>query len=185
MIKETLQAVADATIQEPVIMDVDVRPRSKVFSLLQDWGISPKKRALTITPIVMGNLIRISKLLVDIDMTIYDMNNLLESNYKAISQYGDSVVKIVAIAVHNGRSEPPKSLEHFIRDNFSSQELLAVLGIVVKQMNVSSFMSSIISLKGFSVLESGRKSEMSPASSAEIIAPGASLEALQSISGLQ
>jgi hypothetical protein len=172
--KETLQAVADAALQEPVIMDVDVKPQSRFFALLQKYGLKPKVRTLTIHPIVMGNLIRISKLLIDIDMTVFDLKQLLESNYQAMAKYGDHVVQVVAIAVHNGKSEPPRELVEFIRYNFTSHELLAVLGLVAKQMNVMSFMSSIISIKGMNVLTSQK--EMSPISQGEIIAPGASLE---------
>jgi hypothetical protein len=181
MNKETLQAVASATIQEPVVMDVDIKPQSRFFALLQHWGIRPKKRTLIIEPIVLGNLIRISKLLIEVDMNVFDLKDLLESNYQAISKYGDIISRIVAIAIHNKKDAPPKSLEAFISYNFTPQELLSVLGIVVQQMNVTGFMSSIISIKGFSVLESR---EMSP-QTGEIIAPGASLEALQSISDSQ
>lgn len=180
--KETLKQVADATIQQPITLDVDIKPRSRVHAFLQERGILPKKRALVITPIVLGNLMRISKILIDIDMTIYDVSNLLESNYQAIHRYGESMARIIAIAVHNKESEPPASLVGFILNNFTASELLGVVNVVGKQMELSNFMSSIISMKGFSVLQSGAGSEVSPIDQGSQIAPGTLSEELPSIS---
>lgn len=176
---ETLQNVSDAIIQEPVILDVDVKPQSRFFAFLQEKGLIPKVRTMVIHPITMGNLMRISKLLVDIDMNIFDFKNLLESNYQAMAKYGDHVVNVVAIAVHNKKTNPPAELAEFIRYNFTSQELFTVLGLVARQMNVTGFMSSIISIKGMSLLEMSREKQ------GEIIAPGASLEELQNTSDSQ
>jgi hypothetical protein len=187
--KETLEQVADATIQQPITLEVDIKPNSRVHRFLQDRGILPKKRALVLHPIVLGNLMRISKILVSIDMTIFDMQNLLESNYQAIMQHGEGMAKIVAIAVHNQKTEPPKSLEKFILYNFTAHEMLGVCGIVGKQMDISNFMSSIISMKGFNVLQSERKNaeksiEVSPIERGSQIAPGMSSEVLQNTSVL-
>jgi hypothetical protein len=151
--KETLSQVSDATAQEPITIDVDVKPVNKVHGKLQKWGILPKKRSFTLNPITMGSLVKISKLLLDIDMDVYKADRLLESNYEAISKHGETMAKIVAIAITNTKPGPSKRLVSFIVFNFTTKELLYVLSIVMKQMDLTSFMSSIISVKGMNILE--------------------------------
>lgn len=167
---DILSQVSDVVTQKPIELDVDVQPANCVHQLLQRWKVMPVKKTLTIRPITYGNLIRISNLLLSIDMKVFDMGNLLEGNYRAISMHAESVAKVVAIAIHNRRDEPPASLTKFITYNFTAQEMANTLTIVLKQMNVLGFMSSIISVRGLNVLESGianaknaSVNEMSPA----------------------
>ena len=175
--KEVLKQVSDVATQKPVELVVDVLPANIIYRYLQRWKVLPAKRTFTIRPITYGNLIRISNLLLSIDIKVFDMKNLLESNYNAITQHGESVARVVAIAIHNSRDEPPASLTRFILFNFTSQEMLSTLNIVLQQMNVTSFMSSIISIRGLNVLESGiasvsSVSEVSPKDQGSQIAPG-------------
>jgi hypothetical protein len=176
---DILSHVSDVATQKAAELEVDILPTGKVHSLLQAWKVLPKKRLFTINPVTYGNLIRISKLLLSIDMSVFDMKNPLESNYHAIAGNAETIAKVVAIAIHNNRSEPPASLVQFILFNFTSNEMVGTLGIVLKQMNVAGFMTSIISVRGLNVLESGiasvknaNESEMSPMDQREIIAPG-------------
>jgi hypothetical protein len=177
--EDILSKVSDVTTQQPVELEVDVLPVNIVHQYLQQWKILPKKRRFTIGGTTYGNLIRISKLLLSINMKVYDLKNPLESNYLAIDQNAETIAKVVAIAVHNKRTEPPASLVQFILFNFSAAEMVSTLGIVMKQMNVTGFMTSIISVRGLNVLESGTASaknanenETSPMDQGSQIAPG-------------
>jgi hypothetical protein len=174
---EVLKQVSDVATQKPIEMDVDIQPVNIVHRYLQRWKVMPTKRTFTIRPITYGNLIRISNLLLSIDMKVFDMKNLLDSNYNAITKHAESVAKVVAIAIHNNRDEPPASVTRFVLFNFTSQEMMSTLNIVLQQMNVTGFMYSIISIRGLNVLESGTAnassvSEVSPLTAGEIIAPG-------------
>lgn len=176
---DILTKAADVTTDKPVELEVDILPRNIIHRQLQKWKLLPTKRRFSITGTTYGNLIRISKLLLSIDMKVYDLKNVLESNYLAISQNAETIAKVVAVAVHNKRSEPPASLARFILFNFSSNEMVATLGIVLKQMNITGFMTSIISVRGLNVLESGiasvrnaNENEMSPMDQGSQIAPG-------------
>lgn len=176
---EILNQVASVATQKPIELEVDILPANSVHRLLQRWKVLSLKRVFIMRPITYGNLIRISNLLLGIDMKVFDMKNPLESNYQAITQHAETIAKVVAIAIHNSRSEPPATLARFILFNFTSDEMLSTLSIVLKQMNVAGFMSSIISIRGLNVLESGIVSamnvsgnEMSPMDQGSQIAPG-------------
>lgn len=115
-------------------------------------------------PITLGNLVRISRLLLEMDTRDIDMGNILEANYKLIADHGLQLARMIALAVHNQRSEPPDRLVHFIRDHFSARELAQAAGIVLKQMDLQSFMTTIISVKKMTV--------MSPKEQGRLIASG-------------
>jgi hypothetical protein len=176
---ETLSKAADATVQEPVVIEVDINPQGFLHRLLQKWKWLPRKRKFVIEPIKMGSLIRISKLMLSIDMSVFDMRNLLESNYKAIDKHASTMARIVAVAIQNNKHQPSEKLVEFVLNNFTSHELRMVASMVLKQMDVTSFMSSIISIKGTNVLEmqaatapGAKENEVSPLTQGRGIAPG-------------
>lgn len=148
-----LSSVADMVTQQPVELEVDIAPRNRMHAVLQQWGILPKKKVLVIRPIYYGTLIRISQLLLGIDMSKYDISHVHESNYTIIRDHGIAIATIIAEAIHNRRSAAPERLVSFIMDNFTNKELLSTLLIVLQQMNIKDFMTSIISVRGMNVLE--------------------------------
>lgn len=168
--EEVLKKVSDTVVQQPVQLEVDIRPAGRAHAWLQRIGLMPRKRTLTISPITFGNLIRASDLILGIDPKRFNMDNLLQSNYEAIRDHGQAIARIVAIAIHNGRKEPPAGLIRFILDHFTSHELMTVMSVVLRQMNISDFMTTIISVRGLNVLQT----EMSPADQGSQIAPGIS-----------
>lgn len=150
---ETLKQVADATLQEPVQFEVDVYPQNNYQKLLQKWGRLPEKRVFVIRPIVYGNMIRISRLFLEIDMEVLDEKNLLEGNYRLMDQYGEKLAEVIAVAVQNTKAKPSRALTNFFVEQCSSWELYRICLIVRKMMGVQNFMNTIISMRGLTVLE--------------------------------
>lgn len=174
--KQPLSSVSDTVLDKPIKLEVDIVPVNKVHDYLQKKGWKPKKKTFDLHRINMGTLIRISRILLDIDVSIFDKNNLLESNYRAIDQYGEKLAECVALCIHNKKSEVPHSLVQMVLTSFTTAELSRVLSIVLKQMDVASFMNSIISIKGANILAkstAGAKNASGMSQVAgEIIAPG-------------
>lgn len=161
---ETLGRVSDSILQEPVKITVDVRATSVMEKWLMKWGIKPSKRVFAIYPIVFGNLIRISKLVRSINMNL-QATNLLDASFEAMSEHGDAMARIIAMAIQQQKQEPSEKMVRFILGNFTAQEMKTVLSVVLRQMDVQSFMMSIISMKGLNVLDKKEngKAEVSPA----------------------
>jgi len=160
--------VADALLQSEIVISFDIRPVNFLHELLQRFKLSPIKLKYVMRPVTLGTLIKISKLLIDIDMSIFDIKNLLESNYQAIVKHGRSYATIVAIAIHGKPGQVPESLVNNIVNNFTTKELEATMNIVFRQMDIKNFMSSIISMKG-----NLQVVEMSQKMPEELIASGA------------
>jgi hypothetical protein len=166
MSANTLKKVADTILEEGIDIDFDVRSQGRWHSLLQWLRIKPKVVTKRLKPVTLGTLIKISKLLIDIDMSVFDMKNLLESNYQAIVKHGGAVAKIVAIAIDGRRADPPQDLVDMVIDNFTAKELQATTALIFGQMDIENFMLSIFSVKGgMQILEKSQVQE-------ELIAPG-------------
>lgn len=176
MKENTLNRVADAALNEPVKLEIDVKAKNYLHKVLQKIGWLKTKEKFEISGINMGTLIKVSRIVIGIDTSFFTKDNLLESNFKAMDKYGEDLAKCIAHCIHNKKSEPPQALINFILFNFTSTEMYRVLGIVIKQMDVSSFMSSIISIKGVNILvnpdanvQPVKEMSLQPG---EIIAPG-------------
>lgn len=173
MEKETLQKVSDTTTDKPVTIEVDIYPQTRVQAFLQRWGVLPKKRVFLLKPIFLGTMLRISKLLLTLDMKLPEKDgtpgfNHLEANYEAISQHAGTMAKIVALAIQNTEKEPDGKLERFVMNNFTSKEMMSVLIAVLNQMDLKNFMISIISVRGLNVLETRKAASVMDVSAAEV-----------------
>ena len=149
---DVLQRVSDTVTNQPITITVDVKDRSRLDVLLR----RNKIRVFEVSQITLGNLIRISKLLREIDVNEFKSitkETILDSNYSLMERHGHCLAKIVATALHNRKNGAPVELIEFIEANFTASELLNVLSVVLKQMDVASFMSTIISIRGLSILE--------------------------------
>lgn len=154
---ETLSKVSTTLTQAPVKIEIDIPAKNWLHQLLQRHRILPAKRTFYIKPVTLGNLSRISKLLLEINVEGFDPGKFLESNYELLDKHGKAIAEVVAIAITNTKAYPSKELIDFIRFNLNAKDLLKVLGIVLKALDVSSFTLSITLIKGLNVLEKSEK----------------------------
>lgn len=155
--KHILEKATNTVLDESILLSVDIKPKNNTHRSLQRWGILPVKKIFAVRPIVYGNLVRISKLLLGIDTAVLNSGSMIEGNYRLMGDYAKIIAKVIAIAIHNRKKEPSDSLIDFIYYNFSSKEGLQVLKIVQQQMGVTDFMTTIILARGLNVLENEPK----------------------------
>lgn len=168
--EETLKAVADTTLETPDVIEVDIQPQSRIETILQKWGVLPKKRVFELKPVYYGTLIRISKLLLSLKFDTSGDKSMLESNYQAIIDNGEALAEIIALAIQNDEHKVKPGLKKLVLNNFTAAEMGKVLPLVVKRMDLTNFMLTIISAKGLNVLamnkpvivENAETSEVSP-----------------------
>lgn len=175
-INDILSQVADTTLEKSVKIAVDVNAKNWIDRWMLRKGWKQSKRYFEISPLRLGSLIRVSKLFLSIDSHILDRTNLIESNYKLMAAHSTTVARIIAAAIHNKETKVPRSLAAFILWNFTTEEMMKVITIVIRQMEVQNFMSTIISVRGLSVLSDREKEKpstvMSPQSQGRKIASG-------------
>jgi hypothetical protein len=148
--ENVLKQVSDAVTDKPVTVTITVKPNGRLHKLLQKHRIAARERVFSVTQTRLGNLERISKLLVDMGGNLSEMAS---NPYDAISKFTPHLVGIVAIGLYNRKEEPPDSLYRFIEENVTPREMLGIVGVLLSQMNVTGFISTIILTRGLNVLE--------------------------------
>lgn len=168
---DILKRVSDTTLDKPDTIKVDVQPQGKLQEILQRFGLMKKTRVFLLKPLYLGTLIRISQLVLSLEIKLPESgssSNLLESNYKAVSEHGHTLARIVAIAIQNTEKEPSDRMIRFIVNNFTSQELVGVLTLILLKMDLKNFMTSIISVRGLNVLVSQTNAPVMPVNGNEV-----------------
>lgn len=137
---------ADTLTQKPVEFYVDILNKTKFQRLLKQ----PDKKLFKIYPAVTGTLVRISKELLSLPEAINP--NDINAVYDSMNKHGLTMAKIIAIAVSNSEKEPSDDLIKFFLYNLTAKELKTLVNIVLKQMDVINFITSIVLVKGANIL---------------------------------
>ena len=154
--KDILSATADAVLDNAVRVDIEVLHPAWWERWGMKFGWIPGKRAFQIKPATLGTMIRISKLLLEIEIESLKTNtSALDANYKLYDQHGEQLAQVVALSIKNNKDLPDEKLVRFLQNNLTGKELFSITQVVVKQLDVLSFMSTIISIRGVSLLNPG------------------------------
>ena len=163
--KQIRQDAVDSILEKGVDFTITVQNKS-IFNKLH---LTPVKRKFIIYPIKMGSLLKISKILLDLDTEELlgvmkdDGNgkgkdvNILDLGAKNIVENKDKLIMMIAYGIVNSEKEPPKSLIRFLNDNLTAKEGLKVLTLVIQQMDVSPFLASLASIKGMNLLAKNKE----------------------------
>ena len=155
--KEVKQDAIDSILEKGVDFTITVQNKS----ILNKLHLAPTERKFVIYPIKMGTLLKISKILLDLDTEelLGVMKNegkevnILDLGAKNIIENKDKLVQMIAYGIMNCEKEPPKSLIKFLNENLTAKEGLRLMTLVVQQMDVSPFLASLASIKGMNLLQ--------------------------------
>ena len=168
--KQVKQDAIDSILEKGVDFTITIQNKS----ILNKLHLAPTERKFVIYPIKMGALLKISKILLDLDTEelVGAMKsegkevNILDLGAKNIIENKDKLVKMIAYGIVNSEKEPSKKLIKFLNDNLTAKEGLRLMTLVVQQMDVSPFLASLVSIKGMNLLQT-KKKETTPGESSE------------------
>lgn len=164
--EKTIHKITPALLEETVTLEVDIQPTSKIHEWLQNKKWVPSKRIFKIAPIKMGTLIKISGILCKMDIDILKSKDLLDDYYNVVAKEGRNISLVIALAVVNRKSNPSKRLVNFILRNFKAKDLVNTLQVVINQMDITSFINSMVLIGKMNLHKT------SPAEQGSQIAPG-------------
>ena len=159
--KQVKQDAIDSILEKGVDFTITIQNKS----ILNKLHLAPTERKFVIYPIKMGALLKISKILLDLDTEelVGAMKsegkevNILDLGAKNIIENKDKLIKMIAYGIVNSEKEPSKKLIKFLNDNLTAKEGLKLMTLVIQQMDVSPFLASLVSLKGMNLLASKKE----------------------------
>lgn len=162
------QEAVDSILEKGVDFTVAIQNKN----ILHKLKLTPPERKFVIYPIKMGALLKISEILLDlnIDELVNVMKgegkgvNLLDLGAKNIIENKDKLIKMIAYGIRNCDKEPPESLIRFLNENLTTKEGLKLMMLIVQQMDVNPFLASLVSIRGMNLLQT-KKQAITPGES--------------------
>jgi len=180
--KEILKKVADTLLDDAIEISLKIKPKNRFEQLMQKYGLMPTAKKYHTTGITLRNMIRISKVLLSVNLKPIPDHETLEWSYEVVQDQAFKMADVIAIAIHNKKSERPDCLVDTILDSMDSKALMRYSDLIRDQLNLSDFISSIASVRTMNILTEA--SPMRPEIIAEpIVVSGESAETSSSIFG--
>lgn len=151
------------------------------FGKKAETQIIPVKRAYCITGATLRTMLRVTKLILQMDGVVQPKNITSDWILSLVANNVELTAQAIAAAIHNRKSEVPAKLVDEILDNIDSDDLQKVMAAVIDKLNLTSFISTIGSVRSMQMMQT--ETQPSPQEQVETIAPGQQLESLQSILG--
>jgi hypothetical protein len=148
-----IDKIPEVLEQKAIKIQFDVK-RTGIYRLLQKIKLIEEKKTYEIKPLTLGSLMRISKEVEGISDELFNQkdDNLMAANIKAMGAHSEALARVIAIGLSGRKGEPSTRIVNDVLNNFTPSDMMKVLNIILKQMNVMGFMSSIISIKGMSLV---------------------------------
>ncbi len=155
--KQIRQNAVNSILEKGVDFTIKIQNKN-IFHRL---NLIPSEREFVIYPIKMGTLLKISKILLDLNtneligaMKKKDKEiNFMDLGAKNIVENKDKLIKMIAYGIVNSEKEPSKKLIRFLNENLTTKEGLKLMTLVIQQMDVSPFLASLVSIKGMNLLQ--------------------------------
>ncbi len=165
--KNVLNDVVETIEENPISFDITIAPQTAFHKWLQKLKLKPVKKSFVLKPVVMGNMLRISKLALSINPDELKRDHgFADVAYQLIGQHSETLLEIIAIAIQNNRQKPSAALIKLLRENLSAAEVSKLISMVLMKLDLKNFIISIISTRGLNILETGEKktseNEVSP-----------------------
>lgn len=156
-----LAQVGKTVIQQPKTIEVEIRPKNRLQKLLMKKGFLKSKRVFTIYPISVGNRFRISPIALKIPERLFSKQVEEGELWKAIKDYTEDLIYVVAVCIENRRKEPSKALLNFLL-SIDDEKFYELLDASLSMAGVPNFTKSIILIRGQNVI-TAKDADVKPA----------------------
>jgi len=148
--KEISQRTVNALLEEGTSFKVTIRKKKWYHKL----KLRPVERNFVLYPIKLAPLHKVSELLMSIaTVEVLEGEDVLKTGIQSVVENQEIILKAVAYAIHNDKGKPSIGLVPFLRNNLTAQELLQLLIIIVRQMDVVDFLSGIALIQKINILK--------------------------------
>lgn len=169
--QQILSASANAITQSELKLVIDKVPTNLLQKAMLKLKLTPRKHVYNIKPLYFGALIKVSQLILTLPESLSESTTEATATaiYSLIANHGHTVTTVIATAIQN--NDMPVS-EHFIKQllrELTAPEMYRCLSIIYKQLNVESFISSMVLVRGMNIIPTKKTNLEEPE---ELIASG-------------
>lgn len=157
---DTRSKITETVLHESARYTITV----KRTTILHRLGLKPSHVVITISPIVLGTLLKIARELSNFSFAGAEVLSqkdgtvdFLELGIKNIIQNNDKLVNVIALAITNTDAEPPKKLVKFLRENLSPADGREILSLIVDKMDVMDFLACTVLATRTMITKTGKK----------------------------
>lgn len=147
--KATTKKAASTLTEEPVVIEIKETKRHWLTKKPREI-----KRAFTIKPPTLGQMIRIGKILQDLPDV--PMGLPFEQSAKIVNglafKHGNTLIDIVSHVI-SGNVEPDEKIKKTVRDNVDSKTMLTIWTMYIAMQDVSAFLNSIVLMKSSDLIK--------------------------------
>jgi len=151
-IQDTLSLAADIITEKSTEVPIKIRPKNRLHKFLMKKGFMKSIKVYEITPILVGNRLRVSSVAVKLPKDTWEHGKLnLMKAWQATNDHTSGFLYVVAVCIENRKAEPSKALIEELRW-MPDEEFMKLLDASLTMAGVPNFMKSIILISGQSVL---------------------------------
>jgi hypothetical protein len=155
---EILVNTADAVLNSGITLRIKKRPKNSVFRVLQQLKLVRGQYTYKLGPLCLGTLVKISKIILGIEVSDMKGGNVFEGMYQAITDNTDKVVEIIGHAIMNSKTDPSAELLELLRLELTADDMSKILTVLINQMDLRSFIHSITLIRGLFVMQTEKVS---------------------------
>lgn len=141
--------------EEPVLITFSLNHNalSWLERIFLKAGIIKGKKTYAIHSCTMATTAALSKLLLSIGIQDLNLETPVDRYYEIVHQHRSTVLRIIAVGIRNWGPKYSHSVERLIDKHLTTDEIIATLFVVQKQMHVQHFIAAIMNLRGLNMLE--------------------------------
>jgi hypothetical protein len=146
------------SLQSSLITDV---PLEIPFSVENDSMLPQgvKMDSITIHPLKVGTVLRISPLIARIDKKDFEKITVSKDQkydpgiQGPIEKYSEIILEIICLGIHNRKSPYPDYLKEFLKENCTWEDLHIILNGILFRMGAMSFINSTTALTSVGLMD--------------------------------
>lgn len=155
MNEATLIKLADAILEEPVLLELKTTEQRPIEQ--KRWekllGRKQKFEEVTVTviheirPAFLSTMVKCSRILLGMRKPLIPEHDTLDWSYSMVDTEAIKLAELVATAIHNSKTEVPKSLIETVYNNYTAPQIQYVSNIVIAKLDLVAFINCMDSLR--------------------------------------
>lgn len=159
--KNVLSRVGEVITDQSKSLTINIVPANFIHQLLIGMRLMKSTITYKITPILVGNMFRVSTRAVKIPKVLFTQEYDIADIHEVADSYKEDLLYILAVCIQNNRDEPSSQLLNSLKW-MKQSEFSTLLEYALLELGIRDFMKSIILIRGANVI-TAKDADVKPA----------------------